>query len=112
MKNKNTTIPATSKLNLLRQIGNFIPDFLVPRLARETGVQDKTRTFSPWSHLLALMSAQLTHSIGLNDVCDALALHSGPQILRGLAPQAELLEAAMARSGCARNCWWSGLACW
>ena len=66
----------------------------MPRLARETGVQDKTRTFSPWSHLLALMSAQLTRSIGLNDVCDALALHSGPQILRGLAPQAELLEAA------------------
>jgi hypothetical protein len=87
MKKRNTTIPAVSNLNLLRQIGNLIPDFLVPKLARQTGVQDKARTFSPWSHLLALMYAQLTHSIGLNDVCDALSLHSGPlSSLRGATP--------------------------
>src|SRR5271154_2625646 len=78
MKNYNKNIPAVAKLNLLRQICNFIPDFLVPKLARATGVQDKARTFSPWSHLVALIYAQLTHSIGLNDVCDALHLHSGP----------------------------------
>jgi hypothetical protein len=87
MKNKNTTIPAASKLNLLRQICNFIPDFLTPKLARVTGGQDKARTFSPWSHLVALMYAQLTHSIGLNDVCDGLALHYGPlSSLRGATP--------------------------
>ncbi len=87
MKNYNKNIPAEAKLNLLRQICNFIPDFLVPKLARATGVQDKARTFSPWSHLLALMYAQLTHSIGLNDVCDALGLHSGPlSSLRGATP--------------------------
>jgi hypothetical protein len=87
MKKRNTTIPAASKLNLLRQICNYIPDFLVSRLARATGAQDKARTFSPWSHLLALMYAQLTHSIGLNDVCDALGLHSGPLAsLRGATP--------------------------
>ena len=74
-------------MNLLRQICNFIPDFLVPKLARATGVQDKARSFSPWSHLVALMYAQLTHSIGLNDVCDALGLHSGPlSSLRGATP--------------------------
>src|SRR5713101_3829299 len=78
MKKYNKPIPAAAKVNLLRQICNFIPDFLVPKLARATGVQDKARTFSPWSHLVALMYAQLTHSIGLNDVCDALGLHSGP----------------------------------
>ena len=84
MKKYNKSIPAAAKLNLLRQICNFIPDFLVPKLARATGVQDKARTFSPWSHLVALMYAQLTHSIGLNDVCDALGLHSGPlSSLRG-----------------------------
>src|SRR5271154_2026568 len=84
MKNYNKSIPAAAKLNLLRQICNFIPDFLVPKLARATGVQGKARTFSPWSHLVALMYAQLTHSIGLNDVCDALGLHSGPlSSLRG-----------------------------
>jgi hypothetical protein len=86
MKNNNP-VPAASTLNLLRQICNFIPDFLVPKLARATGVQDKARTFSPWSHLVALMYAQLTHSIGLNDVCDALGLHSGPlSSLRGATP--------------------------
>jgi len=87
MKKRNTTIPAASKLNLLRQIGNLIPEFLVPKLARESGAQDKARTFKPWSHVLALMYAQLTHSIGLNDVCDALSLHSGPlSSLRGATP--------------------------
>src|SRR5208282_4002881 len=87
MKIKNKHVPAGAKLNLLRQICNFIPDFLVPKLARATGVQDKARTFSPWSHLLALMYAQLTHSIGLNDVCDALSLHSGPlSSIRGPTP--------------------------
>jgi hypothetical protein len=87
MKNYNKDIPAGAKLNLLRQICNFIPDFLVPKLARATGVQEKARTFSPWSHLVALVYAQLTHSIGLNDVCDALGLHSGPlSSLRGATP--------------------------
>jgi len=87
MKKKNSTVPAPSKLNLLRQICNFIPQFLVPKLSRETGVEDKVRTFSAWSHVVSLLYAQLTHSIGLNDVCDALSLHSGPlSSLRGATP--------------------------
>lgn len=87
MKNKNKTVPAPAKLNLLRQICNFIPDFLVPKLARETGVEAQVRTFSAWSHVVSLLYAQLTHSIGLNDVCDALGLHSGPLAsLRGATP--------------------------
>ena len=85
--NNYKNIPAGSKLNLLRQICNFIPEFLVSRLARETQVDKKARTFSPWSHVLALLFAQLTHSIGLNDVCDALGLHSGPlSSIRGATP--------------------------
>ena len=84
MKKNNRTVPAPSKLNLLRQICNFIPDFLVPKLARQSGVDQKVRSFSAWSHVVALLYAQLTHSIGLNDVCDALSLHSGPlSSLRG-----------------------------
>ena len=87
MKKKNNPVPAASKLNLLRQICNFIPGFLVAKLARETGVKKKVRTFSPWSHVLSRLYAQLTHSIGLNDVCDALGLHSGPlSSLRGATP--------------------------
>jgi hypothetical protein len=96
MKKNNTTIPAASKLNLLRQVCNFIPEFLVPKLARATGAQAKARTFSPWSHLVSLLYAQLAHSIGLNDVCDALALHSGPlSSLRGAtAPNRNTLSHA------------------
>src|SRR6267142_1179851 len=87
MKKKNKIVPAPSKLNVLRQICNFIPDFLVPKLARETGVEKKVRSFSAWSHVVCLLYAQLTHSIGLNDVCDALGLHSGPlSSLRGATP--------------------------
>jgi hypothetical protein len=78
VKKTNNNVPAPSKLNLLRQICNFIPDFLVAKIARQTGVQDKARTFTPWSHVISLLYAQLTHSIGLNDVCDALRLHAGP----------------------------------
>ena len=85
--NKNPNVPTASKLNLRRQIGNFIPDFLVPKVARETGVDKQVRTFTPWSHVVSLLYAQLTHSIGLNDVCDALNLHSGPlSSLRGAGP--------------------------
>jgi len=84
MKIHNQNVPAGSKLNLLRQICNLIPEFLVSKLARETGVDKQVRTFSAWSHVVSLLFAQLSHSIGLNDVCDALGLHSGPlSSLRG-----------------------------
>jgi Transposase DDE domain/Domain of unknown function (DUF4372) len=87
MKNKNNPVPAVSKLNLLRQICNFIPEFLVSKIAHETKVDEKARTFTPWSHVVSLLYAQLTHSIGLNDVCDALRLHSGPlSSIRGATP--------------------------
>jgi hypothetical protein len=77
-KEKSRPRPTASKFSILRQICNLIPNHLVPKLARETGVEAKARTFSPWSHVVALIFAQITHSIGLNDLCDALGLHSGP----------------------------------
>ena len=56
-------------------------------LARETGVDKVCRTLSAWSHTVSLLYAQLTHSIGLNDVCDALRLRSGPLwAIRGATP--------------------------
>ena len=86
MKN-NKTVPAPSKLNLLRQICNFIPAFLVSTIARQTKADEKARTFTPWSHVVSLLFAQLSHSIGLNDVCDALRLQSGPlSSIRGATP--------------------------
>ena len=81
---KTTTLPSRSQFAVLRQICNLIPSYLVPKLARETGVDKKVRTFSPWSHLVSLIYAQLTHAIGLNDICDGLRLHSGLLVtLRG-----------------------------
>jgi len=70
--------PTRSKFSILRQICNFIPQYEVSKIARTTGVEDKSRTFTPWSHVVSLGYAQLTHSIGLNDLCDSLQLHSGP----------------------------------
>ena len=82
-----THTPSRSKFAVLRQICNLIPSHLVPKLARETGVDKKARTFSPWSHLVSLIYAHLTHAIGLNDVCDALGLHSGLLVtLRAATP--------------------------
>lgn len=87
MKTKIQCSPTRSKFSVLRQIGNLIPNHLVPQLARKHGVDKQARTFKPWSHVIALLFAQLTHSIGLNDVCDALRLSSGPlSALRGATP--------------------------
>jgi hypothetical protein len=72
---KQTKKPARSKFTLLAQICNIIPSHLVSKIARQTGVQSKSRTYSPWSHVLTMIYAQLTRSIGLNDVCDSLRIH-------------------------------------
>lgn len=77
-KTKNASKPAAGKLSVLRQLCNYIPTHLVPQLSRDTGVEKKARTYSAWSHLVAMLYAQLTHALGLNDVCDALHLRSGP----------------------------------
>src|SRR5271157_2773398 len=70
--------PTRSQFNILRQICNLIPQHTVAKIARETGAEGKSRTFTPWSHVVSQAYAQLTHSISLNDVCDSLQLHSGP----------------------------------
>jgi IS4 transposase len=84
---KNTKLPTTAKFTILRQLCNYIPNHLVPKLARETGVVEQARTYDEWSHIVTLSYAQITHSIGLNDVCDALQLNSGPlSAIRGATP--------------------------
>jgi hypothetical protein len=51
---------------------------LVSRLAKETGVDKFCRTFPAWSHVVAMLYAQFSHSIGLN---------SGPlSAIRGARP--------------------------
>ena len=66
-----------SDYTVLNQICNLIPPLLVPNLARQHGVDRKSRTFSPWSHVVSLMFAHLSHAFGLNDVCDAMGEHAG-----------------------------------
>ena len=70
--------PTRGKLTVFRQLCNLIPTHLVSELARQTGAARKARTFTPWSHVVAMLYAQFTHAIGLNDVCDGLGLLSGP----------------------------------
>ncbi len=87
MKTENNSLPAPAKLTVLAQVFNLVPAHLVPKLARETGVDEKARTYSPWSHVVSLGYSQIAHSLSLNDVCDALRLNSGPlSAIRGATP--------------------------
>jgi hypothetical protein len=76
MKKQPRPQPTRSKLSIFRQLCNLIPSHLVSQLARDTGAEEKSRSFKPWSHVVSLLFAQFTHAVGLNDVCDALRLHS------------------------------------
>lgn len=69
--------PAKHNYTILKQICQHIPAFLVPKLAKEFGVDKKSRSFSPWSHVVSLLHAQVAHSLSLNDVADTLNNHSG-----------------------------------
>lgn len=86
MKNKSINSTAGS-FSVLHQICKLIPPHLVATLARQRQSEAHARTFSHWSHVVALIFAKLTHCFGLNDVCDVLGLHSGPlSAVRGAAP--------------------------
>ncbi len=87
MKKTSTATPTRSKLSVFRQLCNLIPTHLVSQLARATGVEARSRSFKPWSHVVSLLFAQFTHAVGLNDVSDSLRLHSGPlAAIRGATP--------------------------
>src|SRR3990172_4078766 len=87
MQIKKQSQPTKSKLLVLEQLCKLISAHLVPKLARETGVDKKCRTYTAWSHVVTMIFAQVAHSIGLNDVCDALRLNSGPlSVIRGATP--------------------------
>ena len=82
-----THIPGRFNYSILAQICKLIPPHAVPKLAREYKVDKQWRRFDPWSHVVAWMQAHLSHSIGLNDVCDSLEMNSGPlSAIRGATP--------------------------
>jgi RNAse (barnase) inhibitor barstar len=80
-------IPTMKRYTMLKQVCNLIPPHLVNRLAKEHGVDKKSRTFTPWSHVVSLLYAHTTHAIGLNDVCDGLRMNQGAlATIRGAVP--------------------------
>lgn len=85
-----------SKYAILQQVCQLIPPHLVPKLAAQFGVDKKARTFSPWSHVITLLYAQLAHTLSLNDVCDALKHHAAKlfTIRRANAPSKNALSHA------------------
>ena len=83
MKN---TPPTRSNVIVLKQMLNLIPRGMINRHALETGVEAKARTFSVVSHLSAMLFAQLSHAMGLNDVCDWLRLKSAVLARFGVTP--------------------------
>ena len=102
VKKKKPPQPSRRDTTILRQLVELIPAYLVPKLARETGVEDRARTFSPWSHVVTMLYAQISHAFGLNDVCDALRLHvTGLFALRGATPPA---RNTLSHANQARDC--------
>jgi hypothetical protein len=58
---------------------------LAPKLEREYEVD--ARSFSEWSHVVALVCGQLTHAVGLTDICDGLDMNrSKLEDIRGAEP--------------------------
>jgi len=79
--------PTRHKFTILKQVMEHIPAYLVSTLSREHGVEERSRSFTPWSHVVSLVYTQLSHALGLNDVCDSLRNHAGAlATVRGAAP--------------------------
>lgn len=79
--------PAKDKFTILKQVIEIIPPYLVGKLATAHSVTKHCRTFSPWSHVVAMIFAHLSHALSLNDVCDSLRHHQGAlATLRNAAP--------------------------
>jgi len=68
MKKHKRPQPTGAKLSLLRQLCHLIPHHLVPKLARQHGVEAQARSFSPQSQVVALLYAQFTHAV-MNTIC-------------------------------------------
>lgn len=113
-KTKTKSQPNRRHTTVLRQLVELIPGYLVPKLARETGADERARTFSPWSHVVTMLYAQVSHALGLNDVCDALRLRvTALCAMRGATPPARnTLSHANKERDCAlaENLFWKMLA--
>ena len=98
--------PAKHKFTILKQVMDIISPYLVSTLARKHEVDKKSRDFSPWSHVVSMVFAHISHALSLNDVCDTLRNHSGalstirnatPPSRNGLSHANKVRSSAMAR---------------
>jgi len=64
--------PTKHKFTILKQVMDTIPSYLVSKLARKYGVDKRSRSNTPWSHVVSMVFAQLSHALSLNDICDTL----------------------------------------
>ena len=69
--------PPRHQFTILKLMCDLMPSHLVSDLTKKHGVEDQCRSITPWSHLVSLMFAQISHALSLNDVCDTLDNHSG-----------------------------------
>jgi hypothetical protein len=74
--------PAKKQFSILKQVSELIPRNLVSKLATEHGVDKMSRTFTPWSHVVSMIFAQLSHALSLNDIADTLTNHKS--VLTGM----------------------------
>ncbi len=79
--------PTKHKFTILKQVMDNIPSYIVSKLARRHGVDKRSRSYSPWSHVVSMVFAQLSHALSLNDICDTLKNHtSGLFTIRRATP--------------------------
>ena len=100
-------------LTALYQICKLIPQNLVSKLARKHGVDKRSRSFTPWSHVVTMIYAQLGLCQSLNDICDGLRLHAGylKSIRQAVPPSRNGLSHAnkVRDAGMAEDLFWSVL---
>lgn len=78
VKTKKKSINSTAgKLTVLAQLCKHIPSHVLGAIVRKHKSEAHTRTFSHWSHVVALLYSKVCHCFGLNDLCDQLDIHSG-----------------------------------
>lgn len=69
---------ARRKFTTLGQLRNLILPNLVSSLTKEHKPEGRARTFSHWSHVVALILGRLSHAIGLNDLHAAEFISAPP----------------------------------
>lgn len=82
----NNKTPTRANVICLKQMLNLIPRGMINRIAKETGVEEKSRSFTVVSHLATMLFAQFSRAMGLNDVCDWLRLKAPVLARFGVTP--------------------------